>query len=140
MKVLLPVDGSDYTRRMMKYLADHRELLGPDHDYIIFTAVARIPPDAARFLAREAVETHYREQADLVLQPASRFAAEQGWRARVKHAAGNAVDAISAIVQKEGPDLIVMGSHGHSALGNVVLGSVSNGVINRCKPPVLLIR
>jgi nucleotide-binding universal stress UspA family protein len=36
--------------------------------------------------------------------------------------------------------LIVMGSHGHSSLGNVVLGSVANRVLARCKTPVLLIR
>jgi nucleotide-binding universal stress UspA family protein len=37
------------------------------------------------------------------------------------------------------PDLIVMGTHGHSALGNVVMGSVATGVLARCKAPVLLI-
>jgi nucleotide-binding universal stress UspA family protein len=33
-----------------------------------------------------------------------------------------------------------MGSHGQSALGNVVLGSVASGVLARCDVPVLLIR
>jgi nucleotide-binding universal stress UspA family protein len=33
-----------------------------------------------------------------------------------------------------------MGSHGHSALGNIVLGSVATGVLARCTVPVLLIR
>jgi nucleotide-binding universal stress UspA family protein len=34
----------------------------------------------------------------------------------------------------------VMGTHGHTALGNVVLGSVASGVLARSKVPVLLIR
>jgi nucleotide-binding universal stress UspA family protein len=33
-----------------------------------------------------------------------------------------------------------MGSHGHSALGNLVLGSVVTAVLALCKVPVLLIR
>jgi nucleotide-binding universal stress UspA family protein len=37
-------------------------------------------------------------------------------------------------------DLIVLGSHGHSALANLALGSVATGVLARCKTPVLLIR
>jgi nucleotide-binding universal stress UspA family protein len=33
-----------------------------------------------------------------------------------------------------------MGSHGHAALGNMILGSVAAGVLARCDAPVLLIR
>jgi nucleotide-binding universal stress UspA family protein len=35
---------------------------------------------------------------------------------------------------------VVMGTHGHTALGNAVLGSVAQGVLARCKVPVLLVR
>lgn len=34
----------------------------------------------------------------------------------------------------------VMGACGHSALGNMVLGSVATGVLARCTTPVLIIR
>ncbi len=37
-------------------------------------------------------------------------------------------------------DLLVMGSHGHSALGNLVMGSVTTQVLAHCKTPVLLVR
>ncbi|MEG0445197.1 MAG: universal stress protein, partial [Comamonas sp.] len=37
-------------------------------------------------------------------------------------------------------DLIVMGTHGHSALGRLVMGSVSSQVLAGCTIPVLLIR
>ena len=33
-----------------------------------------------------------------------------------------------------------MGSHGQSALGNLVMGSVATQVLARCKVPVLLVR
>jgi nucleotide-binding universal stress UspA family protein len=140
MKILLPVDGSDYTKRMLGYIAAHPELLGPVHDFIAFTAVIPVPPRAARFLDRSTIEDFYREQADEVLRPVAAFAAQKHWALRTDFLAGHAVEAIAEFAARERPDLIVMGSHGHSALGNVVLGSVASGVLARCSAPVLLVR
>ena len=39
-----------------------------------------------------------------------------------------------------GYDMIIMGSHGHGALGRVLMGSVSSDVLAKCGIPVLLIR
>lgn len=140
MKILLPVDGSDYTKRMLAHIGAHDELLGPAHDYVAFTAVAPVPPHAASYLDRQTLEVYYREQAEEVLRPVKRFAEQHGWKLRTSHAAGHAAIAIAAFAEAEKPDLIVMGTHGHSALGNVILGSVATGVLARCKAPVLLIR
>lgn len=140
MKILLPVDGSDYTKRMLGYIAAHPELLGPAHEYVAFTAVTPIPSRATRFLERSTVEDYHREQAEEVLRPVAAFAAQKGWTLRTAFHAGHAVEAIAEFAAREKPDLIVMGSHGHSALGNVILGSVANGVIARCASPVLLVR
>ncbi len=43
MKILLAVDGSDYTRRMLGYLATHQETLGCGHDYTVLHAVLPLP-------------------------------------------------------------------------------------------------
>jgi nucleotide-binding universal stress UspA family protein len=140
MKILLPVDGSDYTKRMLAHVAAHDELLGPGHEYTVFTAVAPIPAHAARFLDRSMLDLYYREQADEVLGSVKRFVDQKGWTVKVAHAVGHAADAIAAFAEAEKPDLIVMGTHGHSALGNMVLGSVASGVLARCRTPVLLVR
>ncbi len=140
MKILLPVDGSDYTKRMLGYVAAHDELFGTAHEYTVFTAVAPIPAHASRFLDDQLLADYYDEQAETVLRPVRRFAEQHHWKVSVVHAHGHAADAIAALAGELQPDLIVMGTHGHSALGNVVLGSVANGVLARCKAPVLLIR
>ena len=140
MKILLPVDGSDHTKRMLAYIAAHDELLGAGHEYLVFTAVAAIPPGASRMLDSALVEDHYTEQAEQVLAPVRAFIAQQHWTARVSHGHGRAGELIAALATAEKVDLIVMGTHGHSALANVVLGSVTSGVLARCKVPVLLIR
>lgn len=140
MKILLPVDGSDYTQRMLRYIADHDELLGPGHDYVAFTAVPPIPPNAARHVDRGTVEDYYRDQAEEVLAPVRAVAEKEGWALRTAYAPGHAADAIAAFAKAEQPSLIVMGSHGHSSLRGMLLGSVASGVLARCQAPVLLIR
>jgi nucleotide-binding universal stress UspA family protein len=139
MKIFLPVDGSEHTKRMLSYIAAHDELLRDKHQYIVFTAVPAVPPRAASFLDGHTLAQYYEEQADEVLRPIRRFAEQHRWDAVCLHAHGPVVDAIAAAVRDTKPDLIVMGTHGHSALANVLLGSVATGVIARCDLPVLLV-
>jgi nucleotide-binding universal stress UspA family protein len=140
MKILLPVDGSKYTRRMLAYIAAHDELLGRDHDYLLFTVVPRLSNRAASFFDRHTLQAYYQDEAQAVLRAPLAFAARQGWALRSGHAAGHAPEEIARIAAREKPDLIVMGTHGHSALGSAVLGSVAQGVLARCRAPVLLVR
>lgn len=138
MKILLPIDGSDYTKRMLAYIGAHDELLGPDHEYILYHVVPPVPAYAARFVPGQTIHEHYQEAADQVTRPVLAYAQQQGWKVRVASAHGHAAESIAAFATAEKADLIVMGSHGYSAIG--VLGSVAMGVLARCGVPVLLIR
>jgi nucleotide-binding universal stress UspA family protein len=140
MKILLAVDGSNHTQRMLDYIALHKELLGAGNRYIAFTVVPSVPSGAARFIDKTVIEDHYREEAERVLAPVREFATGHGWDISTVHAHGRASDAIAAYAQEQKADLIVMGTHGHSLLSNMALGSVANGVLSRCTVPVLLVR
>ena len=139
MKILLPVDGSKYTKRMLSYIAAHDELLGGGHEYLLFTVVPRLSSRAAEFFDRRTIDGHYRDDAEKALRAARAFCEKQGWAVRSAHAAGHAAEEIAAYAKAQKPALIVMGTHGHSALANAVLGSVSQGVLARCTVPMLLI-
>jgi nucleotide-binding universal stress UspA family protein len=140
MKILMPVDGSEYTKQMLSYVAAHDELLGSGHEYVLFTVVPPVPPHAARFLQKSTLDDYYAEQAEHVLRPVRTFVEQQGWKVQLFHSVGHPPDEIARVAEREKPDLIVMGTHGHSALGNVILGSVATGVIARTRAPVLLVR
>ena len=140
MHILLAVDGSDYTKHMLAHIAAHDELLGTEHDYTAFTSVPSVTPNATHFLDSTTLDSYYHDEAEKVFHPIREFAAQRGWKLTTRHTRGNAVDAIIDFVEAHKPDLIVMGTHGHSSLLNVVLGSVTTGVLSRCKVPVLLIR
>jgi nucleotide-binding universal stress UspA family protein len=53
---------------------------------------------------------------------------------------GDPAETILSTVRKDGHDLIVMGSHGHSRLHRALLGSVSHSILHNSPVPVLLIR
>ena len=106
MKILLPVDGSHHTKRMLSYIAAHDELLGRGHEYLVLTAIASLPLYATRFLERSAVDGYYQEQTEQVLGPVRAFADQQGWKIRVTHAHGPAAEAIAAIAEAEKVDLM----------------------------------
>jgi nucleotide-binding universal stress UspA family protein len=52
---------------------------------------------------------------------------------------GYPADAIIEFADKKDVDLIVMGSHAHSVLNNLFIGSVADKVVNRSTKPVLLV-
>ncbi|HTJ07194.1 MAG TPA: universal stress protein [Caldimonas sp.] len=139
MKVLLAVDGSDYTKRMLEYLAAHDELLGPSHEYTALTVVTPVPPHAARHIDRQTLEGYYRDEATKVLDAVVAVAAKRSWSLTAVYRPGHAAEEIAGLAEREAFDLIVMGTHGHSALGGLVLGSVASGVLARTKKPILLV-
>jgi nucleotide-binding universal stress UspA family protein len=52
---------------------------------------------------------------------------------------GPTIDAIDELVEMKGIDLLVMGSHGRSGLGKMMLGSVAEAAIRRLHCPVLVV-
>jgi nucleotide-binding universal stress UspA family protein len=140
MKILVAADGSPFTKRMLAYLAAHDEWLGPQHAYTVLTVVPPVPARAAAVLAKETLAAYYRDESEKVFKPIRTFFAKQRLEAEFVAKQGNAGDTIAAFADKGQFDLLVMGSHGHSTLGNLVLGSVATRVVAQCGVPVLLIR
>lgn len=52
---------------------------------------------------------------------------------------GNPVRKIVDEVDRLSPDLVVMGSHGHGRLYEMLVGSVTNAVVRKVRRPVLLV-
>jgi nucleotide-binding universal stress UspA family protein len=139
MKILVPVDGSPFTKRMLAYLAAHDEWMGQHHEYTVLTVVPPVPPRAAAVLDKETLKGYYTDEAEKTFKPIRTFFAKQKLKADFVFKVGHAADVIAKQADA-GHDLVVMGSHGHSALGNLVMGSTATKVIAASKIPVLLVR
>ena len=139
MKILLAVDGSKYTKKMLAYLAAH-ELFSKKNEYSAFTAQAVLPSQARAALGKELVAKYYEDQGMAVMSPVVKFLARHGVTAHCSYKTGKAGELIAAKAEAGKFDLVVMGSHGHGALMNLVVGSVATEVLASCKVPVLIVR
>jgi nucleotide-binding universal stress UspA family protein len=140
MKILLAVDGSGYTKKMLAYLATHDELFHTGNRYTLLTVNPQLPPRARAAVGKELVETYHREEAEKVLAPVTQFLVRHGIDAKSIAKVGHAGEVISKTAGAGKFDLVVMGSHGHGTLANLVMGSVATQVLANCKVPVLLVR
>ena len=140
MKILAAVDGSAYTKRMLAYLAAHDEWMGEHQQYTLIHVTTPIPARAASVLEKDLLSAFHHDQAEKVFKPIRSFFARQRLQASFVTKVGDAASVIVAAARKGRFDLIVMGSHGHGALGGLVLGSVTNRVLAQCATPVLIIR
>ena len=58
MKILLAVDGSEYTRRMLDYIASHNDLFDAAHQYTALTVVPSVPPRVTGYIARSTLDEY----------------------------------------------------------------------------------
>ena len=140
MKILLAVDGSSYTKKMLAYLTTHDELFSANNDYTVLTVQPALPPRARAAVGKEVVDGYYAEESEKVIAPVSKFLTRHGLAAKSTWKVGPAGATIAKFADSGKFDLVVMGSHGHGALGNLVMGSVATQVLANCQVPLLLVR
>ncbi len=139
MKILLAVDGSPYTKKMLAYLAAN-ELFSPKNEYTAFTAQLVLPTQARSALGKELVHKYYEDEGQRVMSPVTKFLERHGVAAKCIWKTGKPGELIAKLADDGKFDLVVMGSHGHGALMNLVVGSVATQVLAGCKVPVLVVR
>jgi hypothetical protein len=123
-------------------LVDHHEewLSGP-HEFTVLTVVPRFRPMPHRCSPPEQLKSYYDDTADAHLQ------ADPQVHSQTRHEppnyvakVGHAPEVIAKMADKGKHDMIMMGSHGHGNLLNLITGSVATKVMAGCKTPVLLVR
>lgn len=138
--ILVPVDFSDVTPRVAeaassmaaafkgKLILLHVE--EPEPDFVGFEA----GPQPVRVTVAHEVKATHKQLEDLKL-----LLVEAGMEVTALHIQGPTAEKIlrEATVQNAG--LIVIGSHGHGALYNLLVGSVTSGVLKDAPCPVLVV-
>lgn len=139
MRILIPVDGSDVSTAAVKFVASRSSLVGTQPEVELLNVQFPIPPSVVR-TARDLVRDYHQIEADKVLKPAQTALKKAGLVASAKFVIGHPGLEVSRAAAKERVDLIVMGSHGHTALKGLFFGSVTNAVLAASTKPLLLIR
>ena len=145
-KILVPIDGSGTSGKAVKYAADLAKQTGAAITLLSVidssAYVARsIPAVAAPLHVIEPIEDYLRQAATAYIDAAKKICRSKKVRAKSVTRSGHPVEEILKEAKLSRVDLIVMGSHGRSALGAALLGSVTFGVIHRETTfPVLVVR
>lgn len=139
-RILFPADGSGCSERAAHRLVDfaHR-LKVPPEVHLLYVAAPIGTPLARARLSRETLDDYYRDVATAALLSVEGILNGAGVGFTVHQAVGDAGDQITASAEKLGADLLVMGTHGRSALTSVVMGSVTSRVLAHCTVPALLV-
>ena len=89
---------------------------------------------------RETLRNYTESEFETVFKPIRTFFKRHDMDVTFVGRSGPAADVIAALAQQGKFDLLVMGSHGHGALGNLVIGSVVTKAMAMCMTPLLSVR
>jgi nucleotide-binding universal stress UspA family protein len=162
-KILVPLDGSDFSRQIVLHLC---RLCDPAKDTIILLRVAEpvesiigAPPQAVSTAWMEPLHTSawdieysqhpiyasQREQGERSLLERELQIDQQqleaaGFTTSLDIHFGDPAEEIATFAQQQEVDLIAMATHGRTGLPHLLMGSVAQQVLRRVNVPVLLVR
>jgi nucleotide-binding universal stress UspA family protein len=140
-KILVPVDGSPTSYRGLKFAIDVAKKYDAEITLIHVieepTYAYSYSPMGGMMLPGE-YYTGMREHAEKLLSKRKKELTSKGVQARTLIRRGN--PTVQILKASRGFDLIVMGSRGLGRLRSLMLGSVSNSVVQQAKVPVLIVR
>lgn len=141
MKILIPVDGSDYALRAVEHaiknIADFKDapqLLLLNVQWKIATGNVKL------FIDQNTINDYYREQGMAALQQARAKldAAKLPYEFHIS--VGTPAEAIVQYANEQAVDQIVMGKQGQGSLQTLLLGSVVSKVLHLASCPVLIVK
>lgn len=139
MKVLFASDGSECSNRAVHYLLKSLRGQVKDLTVTLFYVDQPMLDRVAAALGEQRVAQIHQENSDVNLKDARQRLRRAGIDFDETHTAGNAALCIARKAETGKYDLVLMGSHGRSALKSVLLGSVTARVLAECKVPVLVV-
>jgi nucleotide-binding universal stress UspA family protein len=139
-KLLVAVDGSSAALRALHAaVALARQSEGSVH-LVHAHEEPRVYGEVALYVTPEKMRALQRAQCEAVLDRAEAELKGAGVRYTREAIEGPLGRAIAQHAERLGCDAIVMGRHGESALGDMLMGSVAQKVLHASKLPVLLVR
>lgn len=138
--VLFAYDGSDLARLAIE---EAGRQLAPGRDAIVLTVwqpfnVGFVPSTGLTFDAAQVLEV--KRAAEQTAQEGASLAEAAGFRARsAALEAAPAWERIVTCADERDASLIVLGSHGHSGLADVLVGSVAAAVASHSRRSVLIV-
>lgn len=145
-KILVPTDGSKAAQKAARYAVDLAKQLKAS--IFVLSIIDKrwymplgIPASKTVKHVPETVDDYLREAAESYAKEIKSLCEKNGIQSKILITKGHPVDEIIKEAKRLKVSLIIMGSHGRSALETTVLGSVTYGVIHKdTKIPVMVVK
>lgn len=140
MRILMPVDTSEFSKAAVAFVASRTTLLKQPTDVELINVQYPVSQRVARAAGKEIVLSHHEAEAAKALKSATATLKGAGAHTQASYVVGTVADDLASIVANDRADLIVMGSHGDTGLKKLLLGSVASTVAAACTKPLLILR
>ena len=145
-KILIPTDGSEAAQKAAMYAVDLAKQLKAS--IIVLSIIDKrsfigqtVQAKEGTMNVIEPLEDYLREAAEGYVGEIIELCNKNEVSSKTVITSGHPVEVIVKEAERAKADLIIIGSHGKSALAAAVLGSVTYGVIHKdTKIPVLIVR
>jgi nucleotide-binding universal stress UspA family protein len=138
-RILVPVDGSDTSRRAVSHVAHVCRGLGSTDVRLLNVQPAPVGWQT-RHMEEETIKAHARQRAEETLVEARRILDAAGLAYTVHVEFGEPAETIARICQELVCDSITMGTRGLGLMGKLVIGSVATKVLHLVDVPVTLVK
>lgn len=139
-KILVATDASEYSRRALKTALKVALEFDAEVELLYVTYIREAywgyNVTYSFLVPQEQIE----EAGELALQATLEGIDIGNVSLKKKNVLGHPATMILEEVEKEGIDLVVMGSHGYGPITGSLLGSVSQRVLQRAECPVLIVK
>jgi nucleotide-binding universal stress UspA family protein len=138
-KILIPIDGSDYSFRAAEFGVSVAKLVGAQVMvvYVIDTVVL---DQIAKVNEREDVERELKQDGERYIRYVLGLGEKQNVKVASLLAKGRPFEQVVHLAKGLGMNLIVMGTYGRRGAERILIGSVAERVIEYASCPVLVVK
>ena len=122
MRILVPVDGSQHSRRALQFIREASELTGTRPEVELLSVQSFVSDGMARMFGAEAVKKAYTDEGLKVFEGMGEEIAALGEGVRKEVGFGDPGAAVKQAAEEFGADLIVMGSRGLNPVQGFFMG------------------
>lgn len=139
-KVLLPVDGSEFSERAVEHLIKLYKTQGALDIHVLNVQIP-IESGHARMFATDAeIQDYHRDEGMKVLKSVLERLDAEGVPYTYHVVVGHIAATIVRFAEERDFDKVIMGTHGRTGLTHLLLGSVAEDVLKQSKIPVALVK
>jgi len=137
-KILLPFDGSEYSIHASNFALDLAKQYGAEVTIVHCYEWHGNMPEVPETLISD-LKANLKKEAESVVKKAQGLFEKEGMEYKTEIIAGSPGYVLAKLAKSKEYDLIILGSHGHSDIAGLFLGSVTHKVLNTIYCPVMVV-